>query len=124
MGGDYSQHNTALKFKYYIGRRPTDLSTVKRHLSGSGISPAIWRRVKMHSLKFKCTEMCALIENALLNLLNVTLNDLNKQFTFNTVYGMWLAQVCGTWRTKMCSLKNPGENPVDTSVPKPTVGMT
>ena len=39
---------------------------------------SIWRGVKMHSLIPKCIEMCSLIENALLNLLNVPLNYLSK----------------------------------------------
>ena len=39
----------------------------------AGISPAIRRGVKMHSLISKSTEMFSLIENTLLNLLNVTL---------------------------------------------------
>ena len=32
----------------------------------------------MRSLIFKCTEMCSLIENVLINLLNVALNYLSK----------------------------------------------
>ena len=63
---------------------------------GKVISPAIWRGVKMHSLTSKCTEMCSLIENALLNLLKCTLillNHLNKQcwgslYTCKAVYGI------------------------------------
>ena len=95
-------------------------------------SPQLYARsgVKMHSLNSKCTEMCSLIENALLDLLNVPLNCLNKHslsnclyvysdvgcvissfYTLNTICGMWLAQVGGTQCVKMCSLKNPGDNP-------------
>ena len=36
-------------------------------------SPQLYEGVKMHSLISKSTEMCSLIENALLNLLNVPL---------------------------------------------------
>ena len=61
----------------------------------------------MHSLNSKCTDMCSLFENALLNLLNVPLDYLSKHslpnclyvygdvgcvissvYTFNTVCGM------------------------------------
>ena len=65
----------------------------------------------MHSLISKCTEMCSLIENALLNLLNVPLNYLSKHSLTNWLYVYisnfytFNTQVCRTWRLKMCSLK-------------------
>ena len=90
----------------------------------------------MHSLIPKCIEMCFLIENALLNLLNVPLmiNYLSKHsllnclpvyvysdvggvmssiYTFNAKCGI-VTCTCGTWRVKMCSL-NKSWGPWDTS---------
>ena len=78
----------------------------------------------MHSLISKCTfEMCSLIKNALLNLLNLPLNYLGKHslpnclYVYSDVGGVISsvytlnAQVCRTRHVKMCSLKNPWENP-------------
>ena len=72
----------------------------------------------MHSLIYKCTEMCSLIENALLNLQNVHRNYLRKHslpnclYVYSDVGGLVSsfytcnAQVYKTQRVKMCSLKN------------------
>ena len=78
--------------------------------------------------------MCSLIENALFNLLNVPFNYLSKHslpnclyvysdlggvisssYTFNALCGMWLSQVCGNWRVKMCSLKKSWGEPCDSN---------
>ena len=83
----------------------------------TGFSPATWTGVKMHTLISKCTEMCSLIENARLNLLNVPLNYLSKHsisnclYVYSDVWGVtssfytFNAQECGTRCIKVCSLK-------------------
>ena len=48
--------------------------------------PSYMKRVKMQSLISKCAEMCSLIENALLSLLNVPLNYLSKHYLLNCLY--------------------------------------
>ena len=79
--------------------------------------PSYMKGSEMHSLIFKSTEMCPLIENPLLNLLNVPLNYLSKHslpnclYAYNDVGGVissfytFNVQLCGTRRIKMCSLK-------------------
>ena len=89
---------------------------IKQYL-GSDL-PSYMKVLKIHSLIFKCTEMCSLFENTLLNLLNVPLNYSNKHslpislYDNNDVGGVISsfhsfnnAQRCRTQCVKMCSLK-------------------
>ena len=71
----------------------------------------------MHSLISKITEMCSLIENALLNLLNVPPNYLGKHSLPNCLYVCsdvgGVTSMRNSTRKNVLLQQNPGENSVD-----------